>query len=72
MNGYSLDQHKSIPWTMLTIENRINSITTKNNFLVVRYDTQADVIARQNLHVMDKNYLLSDDFKKFVESVCNE
>lgn len=71
LNGYSIDEHKSIPWTMLTIENKINQIELKNNFLVVRYDSQADVIAKQNLHVMDKNYLLSDNFKNFVKVICN-
>ena len=70
LNGYSIDEHESIPWTMLTIENKINSMETKNNFIVVRYDSAADVIARQNLHVMDKTYLRSDNFRQFVESAC--
>jgi hypothetical protein len=72
MNGYSLDQYKSIPWTMLTIEQKITDIDLKNKFLVVRQQEHADVIARQSLHVMDKNFLLSEQFVNFVDRVCDE
>jgi hypothetical protein len=57
---------------MLTIEDNIEAIDLKNKFLTVKYDSRADVISRQNLHIMDKNYLLSDQFKNFVERICND
>lgn len=72
MNGYALTPEKSIPWPLTTIESDINSLTTRNKFIVAKYQDSADVISRQNLHIMDKNYLLSDQFKQFVETVCNE
>lgn len=72
LNGYSVDEYKSIPWTMLTIEQKINRIDLQNKFLIVRQSQHADVIARQNLHIMDKNYLLSNEFVEFVDKVCNE
>jgi hypothetical protein len=72
LNGYSIGEYKSIPWTMLTIEQKINSIEIQNKFLVVKQTQRADVISKQNLHIMDKTYLLSDEFTKFVDKVCNE
>ena len=72
LNGYSVDEYKSIPWTMTTIENSIEDIEIKDTFLAVRQLGIADVIARQNLHIMDKEFLLSPAFSKFVDKVCNE
>lgn len=71
LNGYCIDEHLGIPWTMTTIENKINSIETRGSFLVVRQDHRADVLSKQNLHIMDKNYLLSYSFEQFVSEVCN-
>ena len=72
LNGYSIDEYKSIPWSMLTIEHAITSLEHRDNFLIVRDSKRADVIARQNIHVMNKDYLLSDNFVTFVTGVCNE
>lgn len=72
MNGHNLSPESFIPWPMLTIENNINCIERNQNFLTVRYDTSADIIARQNLHVMDKHFLISDNFVNFVNEICNE
>lgn len=71
LNGYSIDEYKGIPWTMTTIENKINKLETKGSFIVVRQEHRADVVARQNLHIMDKTYLLSDNFTQFVKEVCD-
>lgn len=71
LNGYSIDEYKGIPWVMTTIEDKISSLETKGSFIVVRQDTRADVVAKQNLHIMDKDYLLSDNFKSFVAGECN-
>ena len=72
LSGYHLAQELSIPWTMLTIEQKIKQLKIKNNFIVVRQEGKADVIARQNLHIMDKDYLVSNSFKEFVNECCNE
>lgn len=72
MNGYSLVPEQSIPWPLTTIEETIKSLDMNKNFVVAKYENRADVIAKQNLHIMDKVYLQSDNFKQFVEKVCNE
>jgi len=72
LNGYDLNEHKSIPWSMLTIESDTDSIDIKNNLLVIRNKGFANVTARQNIHVMDKKFLVSDKFNNFVSEICNE
>lgn len=72
LNGHALTPEQSIPWPLLTIEENINSLQLNKKFVNVKYNNSADVISRQNLHIMDKSYLMSDDFKKFVEAVINE
>ena len=72
LNGYSLDEHLSIPWPMLTIKDAVSSINFKDDFLVVRTDRNATVVTHQNLHIMDKEYLQSDQFKQFVSEICDD
>lgn len=71
LNGYSIDQYRGIPWSMLTIDEQVSTMELRNNFVVVRQANRADVVAKQNIHVMDKNYLLSDNFKQFVQEICD-
>ena len=54
---------------MLTVEQSIENIDIKNDFLVIRHQDRAEVVSRQNVHVMDKDYLMSDKFKLFVRNV---
>lgn len=71
LNGYSVSSEQSIPWPLMTIEQPISSLEIKNQFLIVRFDTNAHVVPVQNLHIMDKVYLTSEKFEQFVERVCN-
>ena len=68
MNGYTASA--GIPWSMLTIETPISKIEINHNKLIVREQQRAHVLPQQNIHIIDKNYLLSDDYQKFVEQVC--
>ena len=72
LNGYDLNFDQGIVTPMLTFADVTTSITTKNNMLVVKERERAYVIPRQNIHVMDKGYLLSDNFTTFVDSICAE
>jgi hypothetical protein len=72
LNGYDISEHKSIPWSMLTVDQSIESLEIKNNFVILRHNDSADVVAKQNIHVMDKKFLSSNDFKYFVDRMCNE
>jgi len=68
LNGYT--NSPGIPWTMLTIADPITKIEIKNNKLIVREQESAHILPRQNIHVIDKDYLLSDDYQRFVDTIC--
>jgi hypothetical protein len=70
INGYAQDN--LIPWAMLTAENPVVNIETTTNGLIVREESQAYLIPRQNLHIIDKDYLTSPKFELFVDSLCQE
>ena len=72
LNGYELGMNDGIPWPMLTFADVVISITHKGNLLTIKEREKGYVIPQQNIHVMDKGYLLSDDFNKFVDSICAE
>lgn len=72
INGYTINPQHAVPGTMLTVDNPVKNIELKNNKLIVRQDKSAHVLPKQNIHIMDKDYLLSDDFENFVNTVCQE
>ena len=70
LNGYSLNEHLSIPWPMFTIEKKIERIALDKNLIRIYHNDSAVVVPYNNIHVMDKTYLQSDNFKQIVEAVC--
>ena len=68
LNGYT--QGLGIPWPMLTFTEVIESMTFANNLVTIKEKEKAYVIPKQNIHIMDKEYLLSDNFTEFLEVVC--
>ena len=70
LNGYDGGQSQGIPWPMLTFADVVKSITKKDNLITVKEREKGYVIPKQNIHVMDKGYLLSDNFAEFVEAIC--
>ena len=68
LNGYT--PSLGIPWTMLTIENTIESIEVQGSKLIVRAQESAHVIPKQCLHVIDKDYLQSEQYIELVNQIC--
>jgi hypothetical protein len=68
LNGYT--PSPGIPWSMLTIDKPIRKIEVKNNNLVVREAERAHVLPKQNIHIIDKDYLQSKEYKDFVDLIC--
>ena len=66
LNGYTVGTD-TIPGSMLTVDQLVDSIEIKDNNLIVRDHTRAYVIPRTNLHVMSKRYLQSDNFAEFID-----
>lgn len=72
LNGYDCEMDQGIAWPMFTLNEVVKSITVKNNLLTIKEKNQAYVIPQQSIHVMDKEYLLTDDFANFIEEVCKD
>jgi hypothetical protein len=70
LNGYNLNELQSIPWPMLTIEKKIENLTVTGQQIRIYHDSSAIVVPRQNIHIMDKEYLQSTNFKQVVEAIC--
>jgi len=68
LNGYTVGIN-SIPGSMLTIDQTIDSIEIKDNTYIVRDKQRAYVVPHTNMHIMSKQYLQSDNFGEFVEHV---
>jgi hypothetical protein len=71
LNGYSIDT-KSIPGSMLSIENPIQSLSINNNQIIVKDKKNSYVLPMTNLHVMSKSYLSSDNFESFYKQIIHE
>jgi hypothetical protein len=71
LNGYNLNESQGIPWRMFTIEETIDQVLYDDNFLYVKHGNDGRVVARQNTHIMDKQYLQSADFAQLVEGIMD-
>ena len=70
ISGYNLNEDQGIPWVMFTIDKKIDYITLTDTQVRIFYEDTATVVPYQNIHVMDKDYLLSRDFEQVVEAIC--
>jgi hypothetical protein len=71
LNGYAIET-KSIPGSILAVDQSIQSMTVKDKHIVVKDKNKSYVLPRTNLHVMSKAYLQSDDFKILIDRLINE
>jgi argonaute-like protein implicated in RNA metabolism and viral defense len=71
LNGFTVN-HASIPGSLLAIDQPIESITPRDNSLIVRDENYAYVVPKTNLHIMSKAYLQSKNFSCLVEWALNE
>lgn len=68
LNGFRLP-NTGMPGPMLNVLQPIQSMTVKNNQIIIKDKNLAYVVPRMNMHVMSKAYLQSDNFQEFVNSV---
>ena len=72
LNGYVSDSSQSVPWNMLTIDQPVKRIELQNNKLVIREQEKAYIVPKQNIHIMDKDYLQSEQYIQLVDMLCQE
>jgi hypothetical protein len=70
VNGYNLNEQAGIPWKMFTLTNKVESISFDNLVKVKFVEGTPLVLPTMSIHIMDKEYLQSDNFEKFVEVMC--
>lgn len=71
LNGYMLDK-KSIPSSIITIDQPINSIELRNKKIVAKDKTKSYVLPITNLHIMSKAFLQSKNCDDFINKVLDE
>jgi hypothetical protein len=69
LNGYSVNASQGIPWSMFTVDQKIEQMTLADWQIRIRYQDTAIIVPRQCIHIMDKEYLQSDDFQQLVEAI---
>lgn len=72
LNGYCIDPGYNIPWSLFTIENDINEMQLNNHKIIVRHTDESILLPQSSIHIMDKKYLLSENFKNFIEKLLDE
>ena len=55
---------------MLTFAGVITDIELAGSLLKIREDKKAYVIPKQDIHVMDKGFLLSENCQQLVDQLC--
>ena len=71
INGYQLENNKRVPWSMFTFDAEIKNIEKLNKSLIIRTTKNAHIVPVQDIHIMDKLYLLSDSYLNFLEEHIN-
>lgn len=71
LNGYTLDK-KSIPGSILAIDQSIESIDLVDRKVVVKDKNKSYILPQTNLHLMSKTYLQSENCKKFINKIIND
>lgn len=73
LSGYSLNEQQGMPWPMYTVVEDIQDIRFDGHkFLRIYYKDRATVIPQMNLHVMDKEYLQSENFRRLIRNYCGQ
>ena len=70
LNGYHFEPTTKLPRPLITTDQETIRIEVIKDQLHIAYEYKGFVINKQNLHVMGKKYLQTDEFKKFVEDYC--
>lgn len=74
LNGYSSNIQTSIPWSLLIILQKILAFRLlENNLIKIDIkDQKSLVVSLQDIHIVDKSILESNEFKIFVDQVYEQ
>lgn len=69
INGYAKNQQNILPFQITTFDNQIETIVSKENKLVIKNSEKAWILPKHDIHIMDKAYLVSENFAEFIDIV---
>jgi hypothetical protein len=72
LNGYNLAFETFAPWPITTFAGPIASAGFKDQWLVVKDAERAYVLPKQNLHILSKEFLTSNNLVQLVDQAINE
>jgi hypothetical protein len=70
VNGYQESASTQLQQPLITATTSIQSIERKRSLVHIKDQEVGYVVPVGNLHVLSKTYLLSDNFKSFVDDIC--
>jgi hypothetical protein len=71
INGYTQDQQNYLPWPIITINKPIQRLSLHDQKFFLQVNDQGHVLPKQNLHIMSKEYLLSDGLDQLIKDAIN-
>ena len=72
LDGYSLNSKNIIPWKMFTVVQEVVRIDANlNDKIIIRLKDFALTLPKHNVHIMDKNFLVSDNSEEFVKEILD-
>jgi hypothetical protein len=69
LNGYTVNESQGTPWSMFTVDEKIERMDIVDSQIRIYHQDTVIVTPYSNIHVMDKEYLQSDDFQQLVEAI---
>jgi hypothetical protein len=71
INGYAINEQQGIPWRMFTLTKKVDRLELVDGLVRVYFkEGKPIVVSKQNIHIMDKEYLQTRGFDVFVGDVC--
>ena len=71
LNGYTQDPKNYLPWPIHTVGSPIESLTLSGPRLLLKTKQSAQVLPRQDLHIISKSFLLSKQLDDLISEVVN-
>lgn len=69
LNGYSVPK-QSIPGSILAVDQVIESMSLTEHFICIKDKAKSYIAPKTDLHIMSKKYLMSDNFRKFINELA--
>lgn len=66
LDGYAKSSSTSMPLNLITLTEKLNSLEFRDQLILARYETHADLLPCRDLHIFSKTWLQSSAFENFV------